>query len=422
MPDASQACLVANAVIPNTVQPVKVGATFIAALALAQVGAFLSFMPLLSILAPLKAEAIDAAHKTQLLAHFSFWGALMAAGTNIAAGALSDRTRSRFGRRRPWIAIGVAATVAGYLVIMQAADAIGFVAGALTFQLGLNLFFAPLVALMADRVPHGQKGAVAGYLGLAPPVGVIVGAALAATALPDERVRYAAIATLLVLAVTPLLLFAGERPTGQALLAIAPRSPETRPRTPLGRELLIAGGSRLLLQLPVSIVSLFTLFNLQDRGVAPPGQSPATFLPMLMIVASGVQIAVSLAGGHLSDHLGRRKPFVLAAGLLLAAATLAIAFVPTWPGAVAAFVLFGAGFGLYTTVDTALIAQVLPSAEDAGRDLGLLNLANVAPQLGAPALALWLLGDGGGYPILYAIAAVSAAAGGALVLGLRTVK
>ena len=46
-------------------------------------------------------------------------------------------------------------------------------AGAVTFQLGLNLLFSPLVALMPDRVPHRQKGVVAAYLGLAPPVGTI---------------------------------------------------------------------------------------------------------------------------------------------------------------------------------------------------------------------------------------------------------
>jgi MFS family permease len=412
---------VSSAVISNGEGSVKVGAAFVAALALAQIGAFLSFMPLLSILAPLKAEQIDPAHKTQLLAHFSFWGALVAAATNITVGALSDRTRSRFGRRRPWMVVGVAGTVAGYAVIMQARDAVGFVAGALTFQAGLNLFFSPLVALMADRVPHAQKGAVAAYLGLAPPIGTIVGASLAATALPDERLRYVAIAGLLVLAVAPLLALAGERATGDHILRLAPRSPPVGPRSPPSRDLLIAGTSRLLLQLAVSVVSLFTLFNLQDRGVAPPGLSPAAFLSLLMILASVVQIAASLTGGHLSDHLGRRKPFVLAAGLLLATSALLIAAIPSWPVAVGAFALFGAGFGLYNTVDTALVAQVLPSADDAGRDLGFVNLANVAPQLLAPLLALWLLRDDQGYPALYGLAASSAAIGGWLVLRLRTV-
>ena len=203
--------------------------------------------------------------------------------------------------------------------------------------------------------------------------------------------------------------------------ASRPARPRASRRRP-SRDLLIAGASRLLLQLPISIISLFTLFNLQDRTVAPPGLTPAAFLPLLMILASGVQIAFSLAGGYLSDHLNRRKAFVTGAGLLLAAATLTLALVPAWPAAVAAFVLFGAGFGLYTTVDTALIAQILPSADDAGRDLGFLNLANVAPQLIAPSLALWLLKDEAGYGPLYAIAAVSAATGGWLVLRLRTVR
>jgi len=77
-----------------------VGAAFIAALTLAQVGAFLSFTPLLSILAPLKAAEIDPAHKAVILAQVGFWGALVAGAANIMVGVLSDRTRSRFGRRR----------------------------------------------------------------------------------------------------------------------------------------------------------------------------------------------------------------------------------------------------------------------------------------------------------------------------------
>jgi len=410
-----------SAVIGNAPEPARVGGAFVAALALAQIGAFLSFMPLLSILAPLKAEQIDPEHKTQLLAHFSLWGALVAAVVNIAVGALSDRTRSRFGRRRPWMAAGVVGTVAGYAVIMQARDAAGFIAGALTFQAGLNLFFSPLVALMADRVPHAQKGVVAAYLGLAPPVGTIAGAALAAVTLPDERLRYAVIAGLLLLSVAPLLALAGERATGPHILRLTPRTRVATQRGRPSRDLVIAGMSRLLLQLAVSVVSLFTLFNLQDRNVAPPGLAPTAFLSLLMILAGAVQMIVSLGGGHLSDHLGRRKPFVLAAGLLLAASTVLIATVPTWPAAVGAFVLFGAGFGLYNTVDTALVAQVLPSTADAGRDLGFVNLANITPQLLAPLLGLWLLADSSGYPLLYGLAAGSAATGGWLVLRLRTV-
>ena len=45
-----------------------VGPAFIAALTLAQIGAFMSFMPLLQILLPLKVAAIDPSHRAVTLA------------------------------------------------------------------------------------------------------------------------------------------------------------------------------------------------------------------------------------------------------------------------------------------------------------------------------------------------------------------
>jgi Na+/melibiose symporter-like transporter len=85
-------------------EPVR--ASFIAAYTLAQVGAFVSFQPLLQVLLPLKAEAIDHASKAVVLSQVAFWGAIVASVANLLAGAISDRTTSRFGRRRPWMVVG----------------------------------------------------------------------------------------------------------------------------------------------------------------------------------------------------------------------------------------------------------------------------------------------------------------------------
>jgi len=421
---APQDARVTSAVITEAADPPHpVRPAFIAALTLAQVGAFLSFTPLLSILAPLKAAEIDPLQKAAILAQVSFWGAVVAGVANIAVGVLSDRTQSRFGRRRPWLVIGLAGTVASYFAIMRADTAAELLAGALLFQLGLNLLFGPLVAMLPDRVPHAQKGRVSAFLGLAPPAGAIAGVSLTGLALPNDGLRYGAIAVLLVLATLPLLVIVRDPPTGTGLLRLAPgpiRPPSIR--RALGRDFMFAWLSRLLMQLAITVVSLFTLFNIQDRIRVPPGLTAQGFLALMIILASAVQVVTSLAGGFLSDREGRRKPFVLAAGLLLAAATLLLAFFPDWRVTVLAFAVFGAGFGLYTTVDAALVTQVLPSRQDAGRDLGVINLANTVPQMLAPVLGLWLVGQMGAYPSLYLVAALSAACGGALVLKVRSVR
>ena len=92
--------------------------SFIAAYTLAQIGAFVSFMPLFQVLLPLKAEAIDPANKALLLSQVAFYGAMVASVANLLAGAISDRTTSRFGRRRPWMVVGSLGAAGAYLLIM----------------------------------------------------------------------------------------------------------------------------------------------------------------------------------------------------------------------------------------------------------------------------------------------------------------
>jgi MFS family permease len=415
---------VTAAVITETIDPPRpVKPAFIAALTLAQVGAFLSFTPLLAILAPLKAAEIDPGQKAAILAQVSFWGAVVAGVANIGVGVLSDRTLSRFGRRRPWLLIGLIGTVASYFVIMRAHTAVDLLGGALLFQLCLNLLFGPLVAMLPDQVPHAQKGRVSAFLGLAPPAGAIAGVSVAGLLLPDEATRYGMIALLLVVSTLPLLAIARDPPTGAGVLRLAPgRLQALDFRRAFGRDFTYAWISRLLMQLAVTVFTLFALFNIQDRVHIPAGWTPEGFLSLMIVAASLVQVATSLVGGFLSDRWGRRKPFVLTAGLLLAVATLLMALGADWRVVVCAFAIFGAGFGLYTTVDIALVTQVLTSRRDAGRDLGLINLANTIPQMLAPLLGLWLVGALGVYAALYLVAAVAAAAGGGLVLGVRSVR
>lgn len=404
-------------------RPQAASAAFLAALAIAQVGAFLSFMPLLTILAPLKAAAIDPGHKAWILAQVGFWGALVAGGSNILAGALSDGTRSRFGRRRPWLVIGVTGTAASYFVILRADTGLELVGGVLLFQLCLNLLFGPLVALLADQVPPVQRGRAAAFIGLAPPIGTMAGALLVGVALPQESVRYAVIAGLLVAATIPVLLLTREAPTGAGVLGLTgPRHLANRRPFRLSRDFAVAWLSRLLIQGGITIVSLFTLFNIQDRVALPGGLAPEALLGLLVVGSSLMQVVASLAGGFLSDHLRRRKVFVLAAGLLVAAATAVLALSTDWRLMAGAFAIFGLGYGLFTTVDAALITEVLPSDRDAGRDLGLSNLANTLPQMFAPVLGAVLLQGVAGYAWLYLAAGMAAAAGGLLILAVRRAR
>ena len=83
--------------------------------------------------------------------------------------------------------------------------------------------------------------------------------------------------------------------------------------------------------------------------------------------------------------------------------------------AVIAAAVLGIGFGVFTSVDFALLTQVLPTSTDRGKDLGVLNVANALPQVLAPAVAAPIVALAGGYPMLYGVAGALAIGGGVLV-------
>ena len=84
--------------------------------------------------------------------------------------------------------------------------------------------------------------------------------------------------------------------------------------------------------------------------------------------------------------------------------------------------MLGLGFGVYLSVDFALMTEVLPSDADRGRDLGVANIANSLPQVLAPVVAAPIVTHLGGYPVLYLLAAVAGGAGAVLVYRIRSVS
>jgi hypothetical protein len=81
----------------------------------------------------------------------------------------------------------------------------------------------------------------------------------------------------------------------------------------------------------------------------------------------------------------------------------------------------GLGYGVYLSVDAALVTQVLPSAAGRAKDLGIINVANTGPQVLAPAIAAPLVSQLGGYPALYLAVAGITVLGSVLVQRIRSV-
>ncbi|GHJ91391.1 MFS transporter [Streptomyces sp. NE5-10] len=401
----------------------RVGRGWTAALSLANGAIWVGWYGPLQILLARQAELFapgTGLSKESLLAWVTGVGAVVSLAANPLFGALSDRTTSRHGRRTPWIVAGAAGGALA-LLLLGAADAVWVLfLGWCLVQLTLNAAFAAVTAAVPDRVPRGQRGAVGGWLGAAQILGVVAGTGLA-TAAGGVGAGYAACAVFTLVGVAPyvlrhrdLRLAAADRPawSWRGFLAGFRLSPRAHP------DLAWAWLTRFLINLGNALVLLYLFYYLRDRLQHP---DPETGVLVLTAVNGVTLLATVVLGGIWSDRVGRRKPFVLWSGVLMALATGLLAGWQTWPGALVAAALLGIGFGVFTSVDFALMTDVLPKAADRGKDLGVVNIANSLPQVAAPALAAPLVTHLGGYRALYLVAAAVGLLGALLVRRIRAV-
>ena len=379
---------------------------------IAVAGAFVAFLPLLSVALPLRAEAIAGQGKILLLSQALIVGVSVATVANIAAGMASDWTRVRFGTRAPWLWLGLAGMWVGYAAVAAATSAPGLIVGVALFQLGFNALFAPLGALLPDSVPDRLKGRVAALSNLALPAGSLAAAMIGLPLFASDTLRImvpGALATMLLL---PIL-----------IVRTAPRDAADRAvpeeagiRWSAFRSLW---GAKFLVQLSGSVMTGYFLFYLQDGlGYARryPGESAQSGFAQVIIVATAATAIVSLALGRWSDRIARRKPFLIAGIAAMGAGLALLALQANWASVLIGYTAFATGLGAFLTIDAALVAQILPSPRHRGRDLGLMNAANTVPAILGPLAALLAL-DGlrSDYRMLFGLLLVALTLSAALV-------
>ncbi|MFF4028538.1 MFS transporter [Streptomyces sviceus] len=401
----------------------RVGKGWTTSLSLANVAIWVGWYGPLQILLARQAEDFapgTGMSKETLLAWVTGVGAVVSLAANPFFGALSDRTTARRGRRSPWIVAGAAGGALSLLVLAGAGGLWLMTLGWCLVQLTLNAAFAAVTAAVPDRVPRLQRGAVGGWIGAAQILGAVVGTGLA-TAAGGIAAGYAACAVFTLAGVLPyvlrhqdLRLAATDRPawSWRSFARGFWLSPRRYP------DFAWAWVTRFLINLSNALVLLYLLYYLRDRLHY---DDPERGVLILTAVDSVALLATVVVGGVWSDRVGRRKPFVRWSGVLMAVATALLALWQTWPSAIIVAALLGVGLGVFMSVDFALMTDVLPTALDRGKDLGIINVANSLPQVAAPALAAPIVTHLGGYRVLYGVAAVVGLAGAVLVGRIRNV-
>ena len=344
-------------------------------------------------------------------------GGLAAIVAGPLAGALSDRTRSRLGRRRPWALAGTALATASLLALAFAVGPLAVGAAWVGVMVGFAVASSAFTALIADQLT-GQRGAASAAVGSAQAIGIVLGVGVVVVSGVGLLGGYLLLAGLMAIGGTlGALLLPDPVPAGPAL-----------PIDPTGLSVtsdVLGDGDfvRMLLgrltgnlgnALGTGLLLFFLMF-----GIGQPPADAESNLLLLIVVYTVFVVAASVIGGLVSDRTGRRKSMVVVSALIQAVAALIIAVAPTLPVTLVAAALIGVGYGIFNAGGLALATDLLPGQDANAQDLGIVNVSANLGQLLGPVVGAGLIAAVGGFWLLFVAAAVFSVAGAALTATVR---
>jgi MFS family permease len=401
----------------------QVSRGFMFTLTAAAISLYILFAGIGALLLPFQIGLLAPGSKVAILSFFTSITVLIALFANPLAGALSDRTTSRFGRRRPWIFVGGLMTMVGLLFMWQASTIPLLFIGYCIVELFANCTLAALVATIPDQVPENQRGTVSGIFGLATGLGGILGAILAGQIFKSAPTNAYVVMFLIVLVTTiPFALFLHDKvlPKGYmppfhlgAFLKNFWINPRKYP------DFGWAWLTRFVPFVGYFLGITYIFFYLEDVVKYPSAlQGASTF----SIIAAVLSLVSTVLGGFLSDRLKRRKLFVIVGMCIMAVSMLVLALFQTWLAVVVAAAFLGFGLGAYLAVDVAIVTLVLPSAKNRAKDMGIINIANTLPHSVAPVLAGFILALTHSYSLLYFAATIFVLLGIFTVMPIKAVR
>lgn len=385
---------------------------------------FMTFTAMNAVVLPSLVAQLDPLNKVAVLAAIVSIGSIVNALSQPIVGALSDRTRTRIGRRLPWMLAGA---VVGGLAVGAVGGAPSLVLLAVLWplaQLGLNGIEAPLDAYLVDEFPPERRGNAAGIVGLALVVGTAVGAVLSGSLISRPATATWILAGTIALAVVAFALLVRDAPTTSTVR-------RRRPLRELVRAFFATAATHpdftkiLIWRIGYSIaygaVFAYLLYILTDH-IGVTTVEAGHVIAQATLLAGAASALTVLGSGWLSDKVGRRRPFILVGNAALIGGDILLLLSPTVPMALATAVLFGIGLGLSISCGRALASQVLPDpAGGAATGLGILNTAGAVGQAAAPAIGAIAIGLAG-YPAAFITSIVGAVGCSIAIALIRSVR
>ncbi|MBB5782822.1 MFS transporter [Nonomuraea jabiensis] len=338
-------------------------------------------------------------------------------------GVWSDRTRSRLGRRRPFLLAGLVLGLAALVGIAVAPSLLLVGAGWILAMLGWATASQAILNVQADRIPEAQRGKIGGLTGLTGQIAPIVGIGIT-TAVTGNTFLVFVLPGVVGAALLGVFLVVGKEDDTRGAVHTTPVSMRTlaasyvfnpRKYPDFGWNWL----GRLAFFMGLYFNTTFTTFFYAQRLDLPVREvaGAAALIGILGVAAAALG---AIGGGFLSDKLRRRKLFALVGALFFVAGALVEAFAHSFPVLMVGSVLMQLAIAFFSAVDQAIVLAVLPSREEAGRYMAVVSFAHKLPSAIAPLIAPFVIGIGasGGeknYTLLYLTGGVLALVGGLLV-------
>lgn len=385
---------------------------------------FATYAGLIAVLLPSQVALLDETNKVRNLAIVTTVSFVFTLFAQPIVGAVSDRTRSKLGRRAPWMIFG--ALIGGILLLGLGSltSLLWITVFWVLIQVALNALQGPLSAITPDRFPKNKLGAASAMAGVGMQIGGTLGVVAAGALAGSLGVAYSTFGILVIL--VTILFVVVNRDWSSKEAAVPAWSwgdffkgfwikPKENP------DFAWAFAARFLFILGYFVVAAFQLYiltdyikmSLVDAQVAIGTMALAATLPTL---------ATIILAGWWSDKIGRRKIFIYVATAIMVV-SLAIPLIsPTFEGLLISTVVNGIGFGFYMSTDSALMNEVLPGhGVAAGKDLGILNVATNIPQALSPAIAGVIISIAG-YPALFVFGMIVVTLAALVLVPIKSVR
>ncbi|MGA9518730.1 MAG: MFS transporter [Trichococcus sp.] len=385
------------------------------------------YIAAVSLFLPTLIQYIDEENKIQLVALFSICAMVVAAISNMVAGYLSDRTRSRFGKRTPWLVGGAAAFMLSMILASMANNIPFLLASWMLGQVALNFIVAPMVAWLELAPENGKATASSAYGGLGMALGNNGFTIIAAMFLGQVRLGFIIFGILTFVGTLLAAIIVHEPSNLDEKIEVADKKEKTSlkeamaifPSWSVGRDYYLALIGKLFQGVGNFSVTGYLLFIMTDflgKGTADT-QHAIQLINTIMLLFG---LAMGFIAGPLSDKYKLLKFPVGLSTISLGIGALSMFFLQNDVGILIYGFSAGLGMGIWNSLDNLLNLEVIPDKNRVAFFLGVYNLGNTLTQAIAPVLAAFVISQFS-FSSIFIVSFICSMIGGLAILSIKSV-